>query len=293
METRFLETFVLVAELGSLAEASRRLGVTPVAVSQRMQALEDEVGAQLLIRVGRQVKPTQAGYAILDRAREILAEVRSLSSLAQLDRVAGDIRLGAISTGLTGILPPALHALRSTAPDLNAFLLPGTSNDLYRALQGGKIDAALMVEPPFEIHKSLLWTVLRREPLVLLCRADQAADDPLELLRSQPFIRYDRNNWGGRLPDQYLREHRIEPDERYELDSIDAIAVMVRSGLGVALVPDWALPWEDRGTLVRLPLPPPRFERAIGMLRPRSSPVGRLIDVIIDAVRAAGPACHG
>jgi DNA-binding transcriptional LysR family regulator len=69
METRFLETFVLVAELGSLAEASRRLGITPVAVAQRMQALEDEVGAQLLIRAGRRVKPTQAGYAILEKGR--------------------------------------------------------------------------------------------------------------------------------------------------------------------------------------------------------------------------------
>lgn len=284
METRFLETFVLVAELGSLAEASRRLGVTPVAVAQRMQALEDEVGAPLLIRAGRRVKPTQAGYAILDRARDILVDVRSLSSLAQLDKVAGDIRLGAISTALTGILPKALHTLSTTAPELNAFLLPGTSNDLYRALLDGKIDAALLVEPPFEIAKSLRWTTLRREPLVVLCRPDQAQTDPLDLLRTEPFIRYDRNNWGGRLPDQYLRDHAITPNERYELDSIDAIAVMVRTGLGVSLVPDWSSPWPEAGALVRLDIPKPRPERAIGMLWPQSAPAGRLIETVIAAI---------
>lgn len=287
METRFLETFILVAELGSLAEASRRLGVTPVAVAQRMQALEEEIGAPLLIRAGRRVKPTQAGYAILERAKSILVDVRALSSLAQLDGVAGELRLGAISTALTGILPAALHALRETAPDLNAFLLPGTSNSLYRDVLDGSIDAALVVEPPFALAKSLCWQVLRREPLVVLCAPEHHNADPLELLRTQPFIRYDRNNWGGRLPDQYLRDNDIHPDERYELDSIDAISVMVRTGLGVALVPDWAAPWEEKGSLIRLPVPEPRPSRALGMLWPQSSPAGRLIKVVITAIEHA------
>ncbi|WP_332715590.1 LysR family transcriptional regulator [Pelagibacterium mangrovi] len=286
METRFLETFVLVAELGSLAEASRRLGITPVAVAQRMQALEDEVGAQLLIRAGRRVKPTQAGYAILEKGRQILVDIRSLSSLAQLDNVAGDIRLGAISTALTGILPEALRALSATAPDVNAFLLPGTSNDLYRALLDGKIDAALLVQPPFEVAKSLRWKTLRSEPLVVLCRPEHADANPLALLKTEPLIRYDRNNWGGRLPDQYLRDAGIKPRERFELDSLDAIAVMVRSGLGVSLVPDWSVPWDETGSLIRLPVPRPRSARAIGMLWPQSSPAGRLIDVVIEAVES-------
>lgn len=286
METRFLETFVLVAELGSLAEASRRLGITPVAVAQRMQALEEEVGAQLLIRAGRRVKPTQAGYAILEKGREILVDIRSLSSLAQLDNVAGDIRLGAISTALTGILPEALRSMSATAPAVNAFLLPGTSNDLYRALLDGKIDAALLVEPPFEIAKSLRWKTLRKEPLVVLCRPEHARADPLALLRSEPFIRYDRNNWGGRLPDQYLRDVEIKPNERFELDSLDAIAVMVRSGLGVSLIPDWSTPWDEASSLIRLPVPAPRPVRAIGLLWPQSSPAGRLIDVVLDAIES-------
>lgn len=286
METRFLETFVLVAELGSLAEASRRLGITPVAVAQRMQALEEEVGAQLLIRAGRRVKPTQAGYAILEKGREILVDIRSLSSLAQLDNVAGDIRLGAISTALTGILPEALQALSATAPAVNAFLLPGTSNDLYRALLDGKIDAALVVEPPFEIAKSLRWKTLRKEPLVVLCRPEHADADAIGLLKTEPFIRYDRNNWGGRLPDQYLRDVGVKPNERFELDSLDAIAVMVRSGLGVSLIPDWSTPWDEAGSLIRLPVPAPRPVRAIGMLWPQSSPAGRLIEVVIGAIES-------
>lgn len=289
METRFLETFVLVAELGSQAEASRRLGISPVAVAQRMQALEDEIGATLLVRTGRRVKPTDAGHAILDKAREILVGVRTLAGLTRLDEIAGDIRIGAIATALTGILPAALLTLSRTAPAVNAFLLPGTSNDLYRSLMDGKIDGALIVAPPFPVAKSLRWKTLRKERLVVLCAPAHRGEDPLELLRSEPFIRYDRNNWGGRLPDQYLRDNGIFPRERFELDSLDAIAVMVRTGLGVSLVPDWELPWDHADTLIRLPVPDPCPERAIGMLWPQSSPVGRLVDCVVEAIEETAP----
>ncbi|MDZ5699704.1 LysR substrate-binding domain-containing protein [Chelativorans sp. M5D2P16] len=153
------------------------------------------------------------------------------------------------------MLPAALLTLSRTAPAVNAFLLPGTSNDLHRSLLDGKIDGALIVAPPFPVAKSLRWKSLRKERLVVLCAPAHRGEDPLELLRSEPFIRYDRNNWGGRLPDQYLRDNGIFPGERFELDSLDAIAVMVRTGLGVSLVPDWELPWDHADTLVRLPVP--------------------------------------
>src|SRR5690606_19489966 len=107
METRFLETFLAVVRHGSMAEASRRLGVTPAAVAQRIQALEDEIGVALLARSGRQVRPTEAGRSILENSKRILADVRQLGGLAHDDRAFGELRLGAISTALTGLLPAA------------------------------------------------------------------------------------------------------------------------------------------------------------------------------------------
>src|SRR5260370_1832749 len=81
MDTRFLDSFVTVVDSGSIAEAARRLKLTPTAVAQRIRALESEIGVDLVVRSGRTVQPTEAGAAILARARMFLGEVRDLKSL--------------------------------------------------------------------------------------------------------------------------------------------------------------------------------------------------------------------
>jgi DNA-binding transcriptional LysR family regulator len=284
MDTRFLETFLVVAEHGSLAEASRRLGITSAAVAQRVQALDEEVGMPLLIRAGRQVRPTEAGLAIIEQSRRILSDVRHLRTIAARDEPSGDLRLGVISTALMGILPSALKRLRKSVPDVEVFILPGTSNSLYQHLTEGTIDAAILVRPPFTIPKTFEWLRLRSERLVLICPKDWSDVDAHTLLETRPFLRYDRNNWGGRVADHYLQTVGITPREWLELDSLEAIAVMVGHGLGVALVPDWPRPWPDTGAFVRLDLPVAAKPRDIGMLWPRSSPVARLCSVLVEAL---------
>lgn len=278
MDTQFLETFLLVADQGSLAAAARRLGVTPAAVAQRIAVLEAEVGSSLLMRAGQRVQPTEAGHAIAEHSRRILRDVRELRLIARDDGVAGELRLGAISTVLTGILPRALRRLAEAAPGIELFILPGASLDLHRQLVEGRIDAALLVRPPFAIAKALDWQVLRRDPMVLICPEDWASETVEQLIRSRRFIRYDRNNWGGRLADGWMKSRRFAPREWLELDQLEAIAVMVSNGLGVSIVPDWAPPWPEGLRIARLPLrdPVPPL-REIGLLWPRSSAARRLV----------------
>lgn len=284
METRFLETFVIVAEHGSLAEASRRLGVTPAAIAQRIQSLEDEVGLPLLTRSGRRVRLTEAGHAILGRSRQLLKDIKVLKASVHGEDLYGELRLGAISTALTGFLPNALRHLFDTAPGADVFLLPGTSATLYQQLSEEKIDAAILVKPPFDIPKTFHWEPIRREPYVLLTPSD-AADQGVEaLLRDKPFIRYDRSNWGGKLADTYLSSLAIKPREWLELDSLEAIALMVEAGLGVAVVPDLHTSFYDKVSVGRLPLKGAPF-RDIGLLWPRNTPAGKLTRLILDAIK--------
>ena len=111
MDTRFLETLVAIVELGSIAEASRRLGLTPAALSQRIKALEKDIGVPLLARSGRVVQATAAGAAILARSRELIRDARELRSLASGGKIAGELRLGAISSAMTGLAPPLIRAM--------------------------------------------------------------------------------------------------------------------------------------------------------------------------------------
>ena len=287
MDTRFLETFLTVVEKGSMAEAARRLNLTAAAIARRIRALEAEVGAPLLSRVGRTVRPTEAGVAILERARTFLRQAHDFKSIVTSDKPAGELRLGAISSAISGVLPGVLRLLIDRHPGIEVYILPGTSEELYRKVLDGEIDAAIITRPPFAIPKVCDWQLLREEPLVVLAPASRTARDPHALLASQPFIRYERTRWGGRLVDAYLRRAGIRPRDRYELHALDAIAVLVDSGLGVSLVPDWAPPWPGGLSLMKLPLPDPSFARHVGLLWTRASFRLRLVQVLLEAATTA------
>jgi hypothetical protein len=91
MDTRFLESFAAVVEQGSMAEAARRLNLTPAAIAQRIRVLESEFGVSLLMRIGRTVRPTEAGAAIFAKAVAFLRELESLRAVGLGDLLSGEL----------------------------------------------------------------------------------------------------------------------------------------------------------------------------------------------------------
>src|SRR5690606_26690023 len=118
-----------------------------------------------------------------------------------------------------------------------------------------ELDAALCLRLSFDLPKTVSWTPLRQEPLVVLAPAGNADQDPLYLLRNRPLIRYDRHLAGGKLADAYLQAQNIRPKESVELNSVMAIALLVERGLGVGLVPDIGPALTDRRELCKLLVP--------------------------------------
>jgi DNA-binding transcriptional LysR family regulator len=281
MDTEFLDSFVMVVEHGSVAEAARHLNLTPAAVTQRIRALEKEIGTSLVSRLGRTMRPTEAGAAVLHQAQSLVRGVRDLRALANEQNFAGELGLGAISSALTGILPPLLVHLAKKHPLMTLYIHPGTSADLYRKVADGELDAAVIIQPQFPLPKSCAWTTWREEPLVLLVHRGIKDRDVHKILGTEPFIRYDRKQWGGRLAETYLQQAGIRPKDHYELDSLDAIAVLVDRELGVSLVPDWAPPWPAGLNLTKLPVPVPFEKRRIGLLWRRASARLRLVQALM------------
>ncbi len=271
MDIRFLESFVEVADCGSVAEAARRLNLTPAAVAQRLKALEQVLGQSLVGRAGRTVRPTAAGLAVLGAARRMIESARDLRAIAASDLPAGELRLGSTATGLTGLLPEVIASLSERYPQIEFFIRPGSSVDLYHGVVAEELDAAVIVQPPFPIPKSLEWMTLREEPLVLLLPETMETDGLAEAVAAARFIRYDRNQWGGQIVDAYLRRKRLKAREWLELDALDAIAALVSRGLGVAVVPDWPPPWPEGLRLRKVALADaPR--RKVGVLWRRAGP---------------------
>lgn len=293
MDTRFLESFLIVVEQGSIAAAARQLGLTPATVAQRIHTLEQEIGCNLVQRDGRSVQPTENGLAILEQSRAIITSVQDLCTIATSTTPVGKLNLGAISSAANGLLPPYLKLFFESFPGIELHITPGSSSVLHNAVMDGFIDAAFIVKPPFDIPSTCIWQTLRSEPLVVITSKNVQETDPHEILRDYPFIRYDRNQWGGRLANEYLRRNGIWPHERLELDSLDAIVSIVNQGTGVSLVPDWALPWPDGMQLKKISLPAPVPCRKIGFLFQRYAPRRRLINNLLEILLTLRPAEQG
>lgn len=270
-----------------MAAAARVLNITPAAVAQQIRTLEREIGASLIARVGRTVSITEEGSRILQRSRDVLRHIADLRSVANDSALSGELRLGACPTALAGMLPDTLVRMVEAFPLINVFIKPGYSASLYHDVEEGDLDAAIVLQAPYSLPKTCEWQLLREEPLIVLAPESMAGCDPHELLATQPLIRYDRHQWGGRQADQYLRSAGIVPRERFELNALNAIAVMVDRGLGVSLVPDWARPWPEGLRLVRIALPNPSVPRRIGIVWSRSSVRVRLVTVFLQESRKA------
>jgi DNA-binding transcriptional LysR family regulator len=119
VETLYIDSFVTVAECGSMAEAARRLNVTPTALAQRIRVLERDFDVKLIVRSGRTVRLTEGGARLLSRANQFQREVRELRAATFGDEFSGGLRLGTISTALTGLLPPLLATLVERHPKID------------------------------------------------------------------------------------------------------------------------------------------------------------------------------
>ena len=287
METSYLDTFVLVAESGSMSEAARRLEITPAAVAHQLRLLEREMGTRLLARSGRTVAPTEAGHRLVERARALLHDMRNLKAAINEDAATGELRLGAINTALHSLMPEVLAGFVKVYPDARVEIRSAVSVELYDAVVRGELDAAVCLHPPFVLPKTMNWQPLAEEPLVVLAPARWGHREALALLREEPLIRFNRQLGGGKQADAWLHKAGITPRERFELSSLPAIAMLVDRGLGVSLAPDASVPWWRGLRVAKLPLPDQPYRRRFGIIWPRASVRGRLIDVLVAQARRA------
>lgn len=286
MDIRFLETLITVFDCGSIAEAGRRLNMTAAGVAQRIHALEADIGTQLMFRAGRTIRPTPMAVSILDRSRRVLRDVRDIKSIATSGMLTGELKLGVIPTTLSGLLPDILIPFTRAHSKIDVRIVRDHSAALYRLVIDGEIDAAITSHPPFVMPKTCGWSLLREEPFVVLTPKSLQMRDPHEILARQPFIRLTRNVYAGQLIDRYLRKAGISPNEIFEIDGFELIAMLVDRGLGVTLLPDWPRPWPEGLSLRKLPLPDRSFQRKIGILWNTSSLRLKLIEALVGNAHA-------
>lgn len=287
---RELKTFVAVARHGTFAAAGQQVGLTQSAVSAQMRVLEQGLGVRLFERSGRAAVLNAAGRHALPLAEQMLGLYAQMALPTSAAEWQGELKVGAIATLQTGLLPEALPRFRAAAPRVELKLVPGVSLNLLSQIDAGELDLALLIKPPFELPKELLQISLAHEPFVLITPLSVTADDPLQTLAEQPFVRYDRRSFGGRRVNQFLREQRLTVQEALELDELEAIVRMVEFGLGVSLIPRAGL-WLQRPAQLRvIELGELTFHRELVAILRRAQRQPAL-DCLLECLRdvAAGP----
>lgn len=234
---RELKTFLSVVRHGTFARAGAQVGLTQSAVSAQIQRLEDELGFALFDRTGRSARLNAAGRRTVERAEELLTAYARLADQGPAAEDRGLLRIGAIASAQTALLVRAIVPFRERAPGWRVRVIPGVSLNLLAQVDSGEVDGAVLIRPPFALPAELTWRALVHEPFVLLVPRALRHEQARVLLRREPFVRYDRNSFGGRIVDRWLRKVRLSVHDVIELDELQAIVELVGCGVGVALVP--------------------------------------------------------
>ena len=234
---RLLRTFLAVAAEGSFAAAAPKVALTQAAVGQQMRSLEQELRRPLFARHGKAVTLSEAGRALLPQVHQLVQLYdQLLASAPGSEPMAGTVHLGAVVSALRPLIEATL-ALKARHPALDLHVSAAKSADLIGRVAAGELDAAVVVRDGSGARPEVAWTPLYDEPMVLLAPATLADAPVRTLLQQQPFIRFDRSEHTGQLVERALRTLRVRPEPFLELNALEGIVDLVRSGLGVAIVP--------------------------------------------------------
>ena len=277
---RLLKTFAAVAAEGSFAAAASQVALTQAAVGQQMRTLESELRRPLFQRQGKSVVLNDAGRALVPQVRRLLALYEQMLAPAEdADAMAGTVHLGAVVSAVRPLIQATL-ALKARHAALDLHVSAAKSIELIERVQSGELDAAIAVREP-GARPELVWTALYAEPMVLLAPRKLEESSARAILQNHPFIRFDPSQHTGRLVERTLRRLRVKPSEFLELNALESIVELVRSGLGVAVVPLLRdARWAGDAKLRVIELPQAE-ERRIALVQRRDAPTAAIAAALV------------
>jgi DNA-binding transcriptional LysR family regulator len=279
MNLRQLRTLSTILDRGSFAAAGDHIGLSHAAVSVQMNQLEASLEADLFDRSSRPVALTADGVRIAQLAGEVLEKVDNLRLEASGAKTSGAISIGFIPTCVHHLLPRVLDAIRKTFPDLQVSVKSGLSSELAAAVVRRELDFALVTTPVAEIPE-LDITPIAFEPFYVIGPAGATVETDASLLRSLPYIAFNKRTWVGQHIAAKLQQRGIHIQATIEIDSLEAIENLVADGFGVSIVPLRLHAEVHSSKLVKIPFGNPVDTRQLTLIRHLGKPPSRLDSAI-------------
>ena len=242
MDIAALKAFIAVADSGSFSLAAEQLFLTQPAISKRVSALENELEARLFDRIGRGVSLTEAGQALLPRARNILLDledsVRALSNLS--GEVHGTLRFGTSHHVGLHRLPPVLKEFVHVYPEVRLDIRFMDSEEACLAVEHGELELAIVTLPPSPanvLQTEKVWD----DPLAIMVARDhplaQKRRPSLRDLASHPVILPATGTYTRQIAEAAFKEVDLHLDIALSTNYLETIHMLVSVGIGWSLLP--------------------------------------------------------
>lgn len=244
MELRHLRYFVAVAEEQNITRAAARLNVSQPPLSRQIRDLEDELGTALLERGQRSVRLTPAGWAFLEECYPVLRQVEQATKAARAAAKGGcaELKLGYAPGPTQEFLPKLLRQLRGVENALCVELHDLTTAEMLAAVRGGKLDAALAVQPREGEMRGLLFETLKVYPWVVAMPLDhrlaRRKSIPFSELASEPLVVLSRRDYPEHAEglEEMVGAKKRKLRFEVECDSGASLIAAIEAGQGVSVV---------------------------------------------------------
>jgi len=245
MELRQLSYFVAVAEELHFGRAAAKIRIAQPALSTQVQALEKELGLQLLVRTTRRVELTRAGETFYDRCIRILSEIDLTTEITRA--VAGktmkQIRIGTVYPATTGVLPAFLAKIARKYPDVRIHIASGNTGDIIRSLESGQINLGF-IRPVENIGSLRFFSIAHERYLLAVAKTSPLAAQEeigIEDLRDEKIIAFNRQNlsYTERYFNEKFEAYDLTHNIAYTCDDTYSLVSLVSAGLGIGFAPEW------------------------------------------------------
>ena len=244
-DLRTLRLFAFICHSGSVSKAATQLNMAVSAASRRLRLLEEEVGAALVVRQAHGVEPTMAGLTTLRYAETVLRLSDGLAASMRefQDGVRGRVRVSASSSALVHTLAADLALFSQSNPEIRIDLEELPSSETITLLGRGQTDLGVFIRG---VNTSGLITYpYSQDRLVLAVRKDHplAGHKSVKLveLLDEDFVALEVASAIYRLVSEKARELGHLLKIRVQVRSYEVMCQMIKSGLGVGILPGDAL----------------------------------------------------
>jgi LysR family transcriptional regulator, transcription activator of glutamate synthase operon len=273
MELRQIQYFIEVAKREHMTDASNDLHVAQSAISRQISNLESELGVDLFIREGRNVKLTPIGRIFLKHMKEAIKAIENAKREVKenLDPEQGTIRIGFPSSLAIYTLPTVISAFRADHPNVKFHLKQGSYRYLIEAVGKGEIDMALLGPVPKGVKHIKEETLFLENFVALLPDSHPLANHHsihLTQIEKDSFVLFPEGFVLREIVVNACQQLGFEPNVSFEGEDIDAIKGLVSAGLGITLIPETTLMDSLPRTTVKLPLNDPKVSRTVGVILP-------------------------